>query len=227
MRLVFSSVQSLSRVRLFATPWTAARQASLSITNPRSPPKPMSIESVMLSDYSILCHPLLFLPSIFPSIRVFFSESALCIRWLEYCSFSISPSDEYSGRISFRIDWFNLLAVQRLSWVFSSTTVQKRQFFAQFYGPTLTSIYDYWKNHSFNYTDLCRQGMVLRYNMRSRFVIAFLPRSVFWFHGCSHHPLVLEPQENKTCHCFCFFPICLPEMMGPDAMILSFLNAEF
>ena len=109
-----SSVSSLSRVRLFATPWTAACQASLSITNSRSPPKPMSIESVMPSNYLILCHPLLFLPSIFPSIRVFSNESVLRIRWPNYWSFSFSfsPSNEYSGLISFRMDWLNLLAVQ-------------------------------------------------------------------------------------------------------------------
>ena len=107
------SVQSLSRVRLFATPWTAARQASLSITNCRSLPKPMSIESVMPSNHLILWHPLL-LPSIFPSIRVFSNESALRIRWSKYWSFSfnISPSNEHPGLICFRIDWFDLLAVQ-------------------------------------------------------------------------------------------------------------------
>ena len=110
----FSSVQSLSRVRLFATPWTAARQASLSITNSRSPHKPMSIESMMPSNHLILCHSLLLLPLIFPSIRVFSNESVLHIRWPKYWSFSlsISPSNEYSGLISFRIDWFDLLAVQ-------------------------------------------------------------------------------------------------------------------
>ena len=110
----FSSVQSLSRVRLFATPWTATRQASLSITNSRSPPKPMSIESMMPSNHLILCHPLLLLPSIFPSIRVFSNESALCIKWPKYRSFSfnISPSNEHPGLISFRMDWLDLLAVQ-------------------------------------------------------------------------------------------------------------------
>ena len=110
----FSSIQSLSRVQLFATPWTTARQASLSITNSQSPPKPMSIESVMSSNHLILCHPLLLLPSIFPNIRVFSNESALRIRWPKYWSFSfyISPSNEYSGLISFRMDWLDLLAVQ-------------------------------------------------------------------------------------------------------------------
>ena len=108
----FSSVQLLSRVQLFVTPWTAARQASLSITNSRSPPKPMSIESVMPSNHLILCHPLLLPPSIFPSIRVFCNESVLCIRWPKDWNFSISPSSEYSGLISFRMDWLDLLAVQ-------------------------------------------------------------------------------------------------------------------
>ena len=110
----FSSVQSLSHVWLFLTPWTAARQASLFITNSRSLLKLMSIESVMPSNHLILCCPLLLLPSIFPSIRVFSNESALCIRWPKYYSFSfnISPSNEYSGLISFRMDWLDLLAVE-------------------------------------------------------------------------------------------------------------------
>ena len=110
----FSSVQLLSRVQLFATPWTAARQASLSITNFRSLTKLMSTESVIPSNYLTLCHSLLLLPSIFPSIRVFSNELALCIRWPKYWNFSfnISPSNEYPGLISFRLDWLDLLAVQ-------------------------------------------------------------------------------------------------------------------
>ena len=109
----FSSVQSLSHVRLFVTPWTAARQASLSITNSRSLLKLMSIKLVMPSNHLILCRPLLLPPSIFPSIRVFSNESVLHIRWPKYWSFSlsISPSNEYSGLISFMIDWLDLLAV--------------------------------------------------------------------------------------------------------------------
>ena len=109
-----SSVQSLSHVLLFATPWTAARQASLSITNSRSLLKLMSIESVLPSNHLILCHPIFLLPSIFPSIRVFSNESALCIRWPKYWgfSYSLSPSNEYLGLISFRMDWLDLLAVQ-------------------------------------------------------------------------------------------------------------------
>ena len=108
------SIQSHSRIWLFATPWTSVFQASLSVTNSRSPPKPMSIESVMPSNHLILCHPLLLLPSIFPSIRVFSNESVLCIRWPAYWSFSlsISPSNEHQELISFRMDWLNLLAVQ-------------------------------------------------------------------------------------------------------------------
>ena len=110
----FSSIQSLSCVRLFVTPGTAAHQASLTITNSWSLLKLMSIGSVMPSNHLILCHPLLLLPSIFPSIRVFSSESVLHIRWPKNCSysFSIIPSNEYSGLISFRIDWLNLPAVQ-------------------------------------------------------------------------------------------------------------------
>ena len=131
----YISVQSLSRVRLFATPWTAACQASLSITNSQSLHKFMSIESVMPSKHFILCHPLLLPPSIFPSIRVFSNESVLRTRLPKYWSFSfnISPSNEYSGLISFWMDWLDLLAVQgtlkssRLG--FSNTTVQKHQFF--------------------------------------------------------------------------------------------------
>ena len=108
------SVQSLSRVRLFVTPWTAARQDSLSITNSWSLLKLMSIESVTPSNHLILCRPLLLPPSIFPSIKVFSNESVLCLRWTKYWSFSfyISPSNEYSGLISFRMDWLDLLAVQ-------------------------------------------------------------------------------------------------------------------
>ena len=109
----FSSVQSLSCVQLFATPWTVARQASLSITNSRSLLKLMSIELVMPSNDLILCYPRLLLPSIFPRIRVFSNESVLHIRWPKYWSFSISPSSEYSGLISFRMDWLDLLAVLR------------------------------------------------------------------------------------------------------------------
>ena len=132
LKIKISSVPSLSLVWLYATPWTAACQASLSITNTLRLFKLMSIESVMPSNHLILCHPLLLLPSIFPSIRVFSNESVLYIRWPKYwsCSFNISPSNEYSGLISFRMDWLDLLQSKGLSRVFSNTTVQKHQFFS-------------------------------------------------------------------------------------------------
>ena len=125
--LRISSVELLSRVRLFATPCTAKHQASLSITNSQSLLKLMSKESVMPSNH-LLCCLFLFLPSTFPGIRVFSNESVLRIRWPKYWTFSLSitPSNEYSGLISFRMDWLDLLAVQGLSRVFSNTTVQKR-----------------------------------------------------------------------------------------------------
>ena len=127
-----SSVQSLSRFWLFATPWTGACQASLSITNSQSLLKLMPIESVMPSNYLILCRPLLLLPSIFPGIRVFSNESVLCIRWPKYWSFSfsISPSNEYSGLISLGLTGLIFLQSKGLSRVFFKTTVQKHQFFS-------------------------------------------------------------------------------------------------
>ena len=164
----FSSVQSLSRVQPFATPWTVARHASLSITNSQSPPKLMSIESVIPSNHLILCCPLLLLPSIFPCIRVFTNESALCIRRPKYWSFSfsISPSNEYSGLISFRMDWLDLLAVQgtlksRLQHHSSKATIlQCSAFFivqhshglhwnsTTLHYTTLQLSHGHWKNHS-------------------------------------------------------------------------------
>ena len=144
------SVQLLSHFQLFATPWTTARQASLSITNCRSPPKPMSIESVIPSNHLILCRPLLLLPSIFPSIRVFSNESTLRIRWPKNWSFSlsISPSNEYSGMILFRMDWLDLLAVQgTLKGLFQHHSSKEFKSINSLvlnllYSPTLTSIYD-------------------------------------------------------------------------------------
>ena len=113
IKKVVAAVQSLSHVLLFATPWTAAHQAFLSFIIFQSLFKLMSIKLVMLSNHLILCCPLLLLPSIFPNIRVFSNESAFCIRWPKYLSFSISPFNQYSGLISFRIDWFDLLTAQR------------------------------------------------------------------------------------------------------------------
>ena len=136
------------------TPWTATHQTSLFITNSRSLPKLMSIESVMPPNHLIPCRPLLLLPSIFPSIRVFSNESVLHIRWPKYCSFSfnISPSNEHSGLISFRMDWLDLLAVQKS--LMSSPAPQFKSInslvLSFLYSPTLTSIHHYWKNHSFD-----------------------------------------------------------------------------
>ena len=172
--------QALRHVQLYATPWTAARQTSLSFTISQSLLKLIFTESVMPSNHLILCCPLFLLPSIFPSIRVFSSELALHIRWPKYCSFSISPSNEYSGLISFRVDWFDLLAVQRILKIFCSTAVQKHQFFGAqsswsnshirtrllekpwlwFYGALLAKWY-------------------LLFNMLSRFIMAFLPRNKY------------------------------------------------
>ena len=149
LRVYFSSVQSLSHVQLVATPWTAARQASLPIANSQSLLKLMSTELVMPSNHLILCRPLLFLPSIFPSIRVFSNESALHIRWPKYWSFSfsISPSNEYSGLISFRMDWWVSLLSKGLSRVYQTPQFKSINslVLSFLYSATLTSIYDYWK----------------------------------------------------------------------------------
>ena len=155
-----SSIQLLSHVWLFATPWTAACQASLPITNSRSLPKPMSIVSVMPSNHLIFCHPLLLLPSIFPSIRVFSNESALPMRWPKYWSFSfnISPSNEHPGLISFKMGWMDLFAVQgtlKSLLRHHSSKASILQCSAFFILLTLTSIHGYWKDHSFDYMDVC------------------------------------------------------------------------
>ena len=198
--------------------WTAACQASLSFTISWSLFKLMSIELVMPSNRLVLCCPLLLLPSIFSSIRIFSNELALRIRWPKYWSFSfsISPSSEYSGLISFRMDWFDLLAVQEtlkslLQHHSSKTSILL--VFSFLYSPTLTSIYKYWENHRFNYTDLCWQSNVLVFHMLSRFVIAFLPRSkhllILWLQSPSE--VISEPKKIKTCHCFHCFPVYLHE----------------
>ena len=146
------------------TPWIAALQAPLSSTISWSLLKFISIELLILSNHLIPCYPLLLLPSVFPSIRVFSSKSALHIRWPKYGSFSLSnsPSNEYAGLISFRIDWFDFLAKDSLQE--SSPTPQFKSInslvFSFLYGPTLTSIHDYWKNYSFDYMDLGQQSDV-------------------------------------------------------------------
>ena len=169
-------------------PWTAARQASLSFTIYQSLLKLMSIESVMPSNHLILCHPLL-LPSISPSTRLFSNKSAILISWPKYWSFNISPSNDYLGLVSFRIDWFDLLAVQETL----KSVLQKHSSKAlslqhsTFFLVQLSHPYNYWKNYSLDYMDLCGDVMSLLFNTLSRLVIAFLPRSKhLLICGCSH-----------------------------------------
>ena len=156
---VLSSGQSFSPVQIFPNPWTAACHASLSITNSWSLLKLMSIASMMPSNHLILCLPPFLLPSIFPSIRVFSNKSVLHIRWPKdwSFSFSISPFNEYSGLISFRMDWLDLPAVQRA--LESSPAPQFESIsslaVSLLFGLTVISLHDYWKNNSFDYTDLC------------------------------------------------------------------------
>jgi len=180
--VAISSVQSLSHVRLFAAPWTAAHQASLSITNSWSLPKIMSTESVMPSNHLILCHPLLLLASIFPSIRVFSNESSLHIRWPKYWSFSfsISPSNEHSGLISFRMDWLDFLVVQGtlkclLQHYSTKASILRCSalFMLQLSHPYMTT------GKTIALTRRIFVGKVksLLFNMLSRLVITFLPRS--------------------------------------------------
>ena len=176
----FSSVQSLSRVQLFATPWIAACQASLSITNSWSLLKLISIKSTMPSSHLILCRPLLLLPPITPSIRVLSNESTLCMRWPKYCSFSISPSNEHPGLISFRMDWLDLLAVQRtlksLLQHHSSraSIIQCSTFFTvQLSHPYTTT----GKTKALTKWTFVGKVMSLLFNMLSRLVMVFLPRS--------------------------------------------------
>ena len=193
LHLLVSSVQSLSCVPLSVTPWTAARQASLSITNSRSLSKLMSIESVMPSSHLIICHPLLLPPSIFPSIWVFSYESVLHIRLPKYWSFSfsISPSNEYSGLISFRMDWLDLLAVQGtlkslLQDHSSKTSIlwHLAFFIVQLSHPYMTT----GKTIALTRWTFVGKVMSLLFNMLSRLVITFLSRSKrLLFHGCSHH----------------------------------------
>ena len=154
LKCIISSVQSLSHVQHFATPWTAARQASLSITNSQSLLKFMSIESMMPSNHLILCRPLLLLPSVFPRSRVFSNESALRIRWPKYCSFNfnISPSNEHPGLISFRMDWVDGSPCSPRDSQDSSPTPQFKSInstvLSFLHSPTLTSIHDHWETHS-------------------------------------------------------------------------------
>ena len=213
---VSQSVQLLSHVQLFATPWTAARQASLSITNSWNLLKLMSIESVMPSNLILSCL-LLLLPLIFPSIRVFVNESVVHIRWPKYWSFSfsISPSSEHTGLISFRMDWLDLLAVQGtlkslLQYHSSKASILwcSAFFMVQLSHPYMTT----GKTIALTRWTFVNKVMSLLFNMLSRLVMAFLPRSkcllISWLQSLS--VVILEPPQNKICHCFHCFPIYLP-----------------
>ena len=222
----FSSVQSLSRVRLFATPWIAARQASLSITNSQSSLRLTSIKPVMPSSHLILCCPLLLLPPIPPSIRVFSNESALLVRWPKYwsLSFSIIPSKEIPGLISFRMDWLDLLAVQGtlkslLQHHSSKASILRRSafFIVQLSHPYLTT----GKTIALTRQTFVGKVMSLFLNMLSRLVITFLPRSkrllISWLQ--SPPAVILEPPKIKS---DTVSPSISHEVMGLDAMIFVF-----
>ena len=219
-RLIFvqvSSYQSLSHVRLFATPWTAACQALLSITNSRSLPKLVFIESVMPSNHLILCCPLLLLPSIFSSIRVFSNESTLRMRWPKYWSFSfnISPSNEHSELISFRMDWLDLLAVQGTLKSLLQNHSSKASilrcsafFIVQLSHPYMIT----GKTISLTRQTFADKVMSLLFNMLSRLVITFLPRSkcllISWLQSPSE--VILEPPKIKSDTVSTVSPIYLP-----------------
>ena len=230
----FSLVHVLSYVRLFATPWTSACQASLSNTNSRSLPKLMSIELVMPSNHLILCHPLLLLPSIFPGIRVFSNESELHIRWPKCWSFSfsISPFNEHSRLISFRMNGLDLLAVQGtlkslLQYYSSKASVLRCSafFIVHLSHPYMTT----GKTIALTRQTFVDKVMSLLFNMLSRLVIIFLPRSkrllISWLAVtiCSD----FGAPKNKVCHCFHCFPIYLPWSNETGCHDLRFLNVEF
>ena len=221
-------VQSLSHVWLFAIPWIAAPQASMSITNSRSLPKPMS-ESVMPSSHLILCHPLLLLPPIPPSIRVFSNESTLHLRWPKYWSFSfsISPSNEHPGLISFRMDWLDLLAVQDtlkspLQHHSSKASILRHSAFftVQLSHPYMTT----GKTIALTRQTLVGKVISLLFNMLSTLVITFLPRSkcllISWLQSPS--AVILEPQKIKSDTVSTVSPSICHEVTGPGAMILVF-----
>ena len=211
--------QQFSLPQLFAAPWTAAHQTSLSTTNSQSLLKLMSIESVMSSNLLILCRPLLLPPSTFPSIRVFSNESALLIRWPKYWSFSfnISPTNGYSGLITFKMDWLDLLAVQ------GTLTVQKHQFFdpLAFFMVELFHLYmTTGKTIASTRQTFVGKAMSLIFNMLSRLVIAFLPRSkcllISWLQSPSS--AILEPKKIKSVPVSTVSSSICHEVMGPDAV---------
>ena len=229
--LRFSSV--VQSCPIFATPWTAARQASLSITNSWSLPKPMSIELVMPSNHVILCCPLILLPSIFPSIRVFPNESALLFRWPKYWSFSfkISPTNEHPGLISFRMDSLDLLAVQGMLRSLlqhhsskASILLCSTFFIVQLLHPYMTTG---------KTIALTRRTFVdkvsLLFNMLSRLIITFLSRSKHLLISLlqSLSAVILEPRKRKSATVSTVSPSICHEVMGPDAMILVFWMLSF
>ena len=228
-----SSVQSLSHVRLFVTPWITARQASLSITNSRSPPNPMPIKSVMPSSHLILCRPLLLLPPIPPSIRVFSNESTLQMRYWGFSfSISISPSNEHPGLISFRMDWLDLLSVQGtlktlLQHHSSKTSVFwcSAFFTVQLSHPYMTTR----KTIALTRWTFVGKVMSLLFNMLSRLVITFLLRSkrllISWLQSPS--AVILEPQNIKSDTVSTVSPSISHEVMGRDAMISVFRMLSF
>ena len=214
------------------TPWTAAFQASLSITNSRSLLKLMSIESVIPSNHLILCRPLLLPPSIFPSIRVFSNESVLPIRWPKDWSFSFnfSPSNEYSGLVSFRMDWLDLLAVQgtlrSLLQHYSSkaSILQCSAFFiVQLSHPYMITA----KAIALARWTFVGKVMSLLFNMLSRLFITFLPRGKSLLISWLPSPSAVILETKKVCHCFHCLPIYLPWSDGTGCHDLSFLNVEF
>ena len=218
----FNTVQSLSRVRLFATPWTAARQASLSITISWSSLKFTCIELVMPSSHLILCCPLLLLPSIPPSIRVFSNESTLHMSWPNYWSFSISPSNEHPGLVSFRMDWLDLLAVQGtlkslLQHHSSKASILRCSafFIVQLSHPYMTT----GKTIALTRQTFVGKGTTLLLNMLSRLVITFLPRSKCLFISWLQSPcaVILEPPKVKSDTLSTVSPSISHEVMGPDA----------
>ena len=227
---MFQSVSSVTQSCPTATPWTAACQASLSIANSQSLLKLMSIESMMPSSHLILCCPLLLPPSIFPSIRVFSNESVLRIRWSEYWSFtfSISPCNEYSGLISFRMDWLDLLAVQGtlkslLQHHSSKASILWRSavFIVQLPHPYMTT----GKTIAFTRWAFVDKVMFLLFSMLSRLVVTFLPRSkrllISWLQSPS--AVIFKPPKIKSVTVSTVSPVSpsiCHEMMGPDAIIL-------
>ena len=224
---MFQSVSSVTQSCPTATPWTAACQASLSIANSQSLLKLMSIESMMPSSHLSLCCPLLLPPSIFPSIRVFSNESVLRNRWPEYWSFtfSISPCNEYSGLISFRMDWLDLLAVQGtlkslLQHHSSKASILWRSavFIVQLPHPYMTT----GKTIAFTRWAFVDKVMFLLFSMLSRLVVTFLPRSkrllISWLQSPS--AVIFKPPKIKSVTVSTVSPSICHEMMGPDAIIL-------